>query len=166
MARPLIAALMFLLVVPLTACAQNGPYQRLDPDAYQSFVGNWKPSNQPFCAVIVSAAQWNGIMHPAPVMGTNRPFGPPGSFWSQHGVLLLARVMSAGDTDRVFRITGFRRTPQQIDLRYTYTPPPKTWSTIKWWMALAVRKPIPNEARFIENGRTVCTTHAAASSPR
>ena len=64
------------LLAPNAALPAGG-FKLLDPDAYQSFVGNWSPDTAPLCAAIGSADQWDHVLHPAATMGAHRPFAPP-----------------------------------------------------------------------------------------
>lgn len=141
-------ALLLLLVLPFT---------QLDPNAYQSFIVNWAPAASPFCAAIDSASQWNAVFHPAPVMGANRTFAPPASFWADHAVLLVARVVPAGRTSAIFRLTSVVRSGGTTTVAYAFRPPSRASSTMKWWMGVAVGRPLSPIVRFQENGRTICT---------
>jgi hypothetical protein len=132
-------------------------YSLLDPSAYQSFVANWKPANKPLCAVIQSQADWAAVFRPAPVMGTNRPFGPPAELWSDGAVLMLARVVDAGDTANVFHLIGIHRDKDVIDVDVSFHRTPAASSRIKWWLGVTVSKTLPPMVRFREDGRVICT---------
>lgn len=90
--RPISTILTFALAAGITVpgLARELSYKVLDPNAYQSFVANWTPRSTPLCAAMQSQADWDAIFHPAPVLGTNRPFGPPSELWSGAGVLMVA----------------------------------------------------------------------------
>ncbi|HEY9084652.1 MAG TPA: hypothetical protein VIN40_01720 [Candidatus Tyrphobacter sp.] len=133
----------------------------IDPGQYQSFVGNWTPPDKPLCAAIGSAAQWNQIFHPAPVMGAHRPFSPPDSFWAQHAILLVARVVDAGDTSHVFHVNAVARGGNVATLDYAFKPTPRSSSSIKWWTGVAIARPLPATVRYRENGQIVCSLDLA-----
>lgn len=156
--RPMSKILIMLLLVGSSApgLAQEPSYTVLDPKAYQSFVANWTPSNKPLCAAIQSQADWDAVFHPAPVMGANRPFGPPAEFWNDRAVLVLARVIDSGDTAKVFQLTGVHRDENVVEVDYSFRLTPPASSQIKWWLGVAAAKPLPPTVRFKEDGRLVC----------
>ncbi|HEY5210859.1 MAG TPA: hypothetical protein VIJ42_15580 [Stellaceae bacterium] len=151
----LIAVMLCLAGIP--AAARDVRFQQLDPHRYQSFVANWTPEDRPFCAVLRSAADWNRVLKPAPTMGGTRPFAPPAAFWRKHAILLLARILGAGDTATVFQVERVARDPGALRLDYRFAPTPPASSTMKWYLAVAVAKPLPPVARFREDGKIVCT---------
>lgn len=120
--KPISKILIMLLLAGTSApgLAQEPSYTVLDPKAYQSFVANWTPSNKPLCAAIQSQADWDAVFHPAPVMGANRPFGPPAEFWNDRAVLVLAKVIDNGDTAKVFQLTGVHRDEKIIEVDYSF----------------------------------------------
>jgi hypothetical protein len=154
---PGVFAVLLAMTVAAPAAAQEPASVRLDPGAFQSFVRNWTPSSRPLCAAIRSQAEWDMIMSPAATMGSSKPFGPPADFWSRSAVLLVARVVDAGDMAQVFRLQRVRRAAGTIDVEYSFTPPPKASSTMKWWLGMEVGKPLAATIRFVEGGRVVCT---------
>jgi hypothetical protein len=158
----LFVALACLLMSALAAGARA---QLLDPDAYQSFVGNWSPKAAPLCTAMENAGEWESVLHPAPVMGGNKAFEPPSALWNHHAVLLLARVVNAGDTAHVFRLLRVTRTRGAIEMSVTFAPTPPASSTMKWYMALAVAKPLPPRIRIRENGAVICTLAPGATLP-
>ena len=161
---------VFAILLPLTvaapAAAQEPAYVQLNPDAFQSFVRNWSPPSRPLCAAIRSQADWDMIMSPAATMGSSKPFGPPAAFWTRNAVLLVARVVDAGDTAQVFRLDRVRRAAGTIDIDYGFTPPPKASSTMKWWLGVEVEKPLAATIRFVEGGHVVCTLAPASGAWR
>jgi hypothetical protein len=82
------------------------PYETIGPHDFQIFVMPWSPRSEPHCVAIRSAEQWTRTFHPALVMGGNRRFAPPPSFWRDHIVLLIARAMPMGDVDAAIRVEG------------------------------------------------------------
>ena len=131
-------------------------HETLDPHDYQSFVGNWTPARVPLCAALRSQSDWNGVLHPAAIMGGNKPFSPPADFWNAKAVLLVSRVVDAGDTTNICRLPRLRRSHDAIELDYAFAPTPHASSTMKWYLAVAVAKPLPSTIRFREGGRTLC----------
>ena len=139
---------------------------RLDPGALQSFVRNWEPASRPLCAALQSAADWNAVMAPAPVMGAANPFAPPDDLWARSAVLMLARVVDAGDTADIFKLRGVRQAGGRLDIGYTFTPPPKSSSRMKWWLGITVAKPLPPIIRFLEGDIVSCTLAPASGQWR
>jgi hypothetical protein len=154
------------VTVAVPAAAQEPAYVQLDPDAFQSFVRNWTPPSQPLCAAMRSQAEWDMIMSPAATMGSSKPFGPRADLWSHGAVLLVARVVDAGDMAQVFRLQRVRRAAGTIDIAYGFAPPPKASSTMKWWLGVEVEKPLPETIHFVEGGRVVCTLAPASGAWR
>ena len=153
--RVTLALLLISAAVP--ARAREARYERLDPNSYQSFVGNWTPETSPLCAVIRSNAEWDRVFQPAFVMGHNRPFSPPPGFWKTKAVLVVARVISSGDLSEVFHVRHLQRTANTIELDYTFKSTPSASSSMKWYLALAITKHLPQIVRFTENNHPICT---------
>jgi hypothetical protein len=155
-ARTLVSAVLagFLGLGQLPAAAST--YQTIDPGSLQSFVGDWSPDDKPLCAALRSQADWDKIFHPAPVMGRNAPFSPPGLDWSKSGVLVVARVINAGDAKNVFHLTTVKSSPKAIELDYRFTPTPAASSTMKGYLAVIAPGPLASTIQFKENGKTVC----------
>jgi hypothetical protein len=152
-----VLAIVAALAAVTGASGQAPPYAVLDPDSFQSFIANWTPATQPLCAVLQSQADWDKVMHPAPVMGGNKPFAPPAEFWARNAVLLIARVVGSGDMAKVFTLQGVRSTADAIEVGYAFASPPPASAQVKWWLGVRVAKPLPATARFVENGHVVCT---------
>jgi hypothetical protein len=150
-----------LTIVPLILALL--PFTVVQPDQYQSFVVNWSPANKPFCVAIRSEREWSRVFHPAPVMGSHPPFAPPSAFWTQHALLVVARVINTADASQVFHIDSVTRDERVVEIRYTFRPTPPAPSTMKWWIGAAVAKPLPPMVRFRENGRMVCSVRWARS---
>jgi hypothetical protein len=159
-------AILLTMTVAAPAAAQEPAYVQLDPGAFQSFVRNWTPASKPLCAAIRSQTEWDMIMSPAATMGSSKPFGPPADFWSHSAMLLVARVVDAGDMAQVFRLQRVGRAAGTIDIAYSFAPPPKASSTMKWWLGVEVEKPLPKTIRFVEGGRVVCTLVPASGAWR
>ena len=155
-----ILALLLAMAAATPDYAQEPSYSLLDPNSFQSFVGNWTPETQPRCAVMQSQADWDKVMHPAPVMGGSKQFAPPSDMWAHDAVLLIARVIPAGETASVFKLAGVRHAGGRLDVDYAFAPPPSSSSTIKWWLGVKIVKPLPPVIRFVETGRVVCTVSA------
>ena len=158
--RALVIALLALIgcAAPQNAAPQTGADQAftlLNPRDYHAFVGNWTPSDQPLCRVIRSGTEWRNNLHPAAVMGNN-VFGPPETLFTDHVVLMLAREMPSGDTAGVFIVMSVTRGANETVVDYDYTPPPASTSTMKWYFAAVVDKPVKGPVRFSEHGHTVC----------
>lgn len=155
-----ILALLLAMTAAIPGRAQEPSYSLLDPNSFQSFVASWTPETLPRCAVMQSQADWDKLMHPAPVMGGSKRFAPPPDMWAHDAVLLIARVIPAGDTASVFKLAGVRRASGGLDVDYAFAPPPSSSSTIKWWLGVRIAKPLlaplPAVIRFVENGRVVC----------
>lgn len=149
--------------LPVRAAASaTGDVRQLDPADYQSFVRNWVPETVPLCAAIASADAWDHVLHPAPTMGRTRPFAPASAFWNDHAILLLAKVVNAGDVSHVFRLVGVERTRDAIEVNYGFRPTPPASSTMKWYFAIAVAKPLPALVRFRQEGKIVCALNTGA----
>jgi hypothetical protein len=160
MLRALLYLGALLMIAPAVG-AEDVPFAQLDPSAYQSFVANWTTEDRPLCAVMESQADWDKTMRPAPTMGRTKPFAPPAGFWRNKAVLFVARVINAGDTSRVFRVADVQRHRRSLALDYQFTPTgPASWQ-MKWYLAIAVSKPLPALVRFRENGEIVCRVRIA-----
>lgn len=160
----------FILVAAMgsllgAAAAKPVPYTLVQPAQYQSFVANWTPENRPLYAAIESAAQWNRIFRPAAVMGAHAPFAPPTSFWQKHALLAIARVVNAGDTSHVFHVESVTIGGDAMRVRYRFTPTPTAASTMKWWIGIAVDKPLPKAVGFVENGRIAQIVQVDEAAP-
>ena len=120
------AAATLMLAWPAAAST----YRTVDPNSVQSFVGHWSPADRPLCAALRSQADWDKVFHPAPVMGANKPFSPPGLDWSKDGVLVIAQAVNAGDTKSVFRLGAVKSAPGSTEVDYRFKPNPPASSTL------------------------------------
>jgi hypothetical protein len=158
---------LLLTLIAATACgAQDVAHARLDPGAFQSFVRNWEPPSRPLCAALQSAKDWDAVMAPAPVMDASKPFAPSDDLWARNAVLLLVRVVDAGDTAKIFELRSVRQTGGRLDINYSFTPPPKASSTMKWWLGITVAKPLPPTIRFLMGDSVTCTLAPASGKWR
>lgn len=155
-----ILALSLAIAAATPGRTQEPPYSLLDPNSFQSFVANWTPETLPRCAVMQSQADWDKVMHPAPVVGGSKQFAPPPDMWAHDAVLMIARVIPAGETASVFKLAGVRHADGRLDVDYAFAPPPGSSFTIKWWLGVKIAKPLPAVIRFVENGRVVCIVSA------
>ncbi len=156
---------MLAVTAAVSANGAEQPYERLDPAAYQSFVANWQPADGPFCAVIRTATDWDRVLKPAPTMGRTRPFAPPPEFWHFKAVLLVAHVIGAGDASDVFQVVRLSLGTGGLELDYRFIPTPPATSTMKWYLAVALPKPLPLVVRFMENRRLICTLRTRDIAP-
>jgi hypothetical protein len=140
---------------PQTAPNANVPFTLLNPGDYHAFIAN-PQQRWPLCQAVRSASEWSMRLHPAAVMGAN-VFGPPATLFDQHVVLLVARTMPSGATEHVFTVNSVTRTPDgKITVDYTYAPPPPGTSTMNYYFAVVVAKPVDSLVQFRENGQVVC----------
>ncbi len=72
-------------------------------------------------------------------------------------MLVLAKVIASGDTAKVFQLTGVHRDEKIIEVDYSFRLTPPASSRIKYWLGVAVAKPLPPTARFKEDGRLICS---------
>ena len=136
----------------------------LNPNEYQSFVGNWTPEDRPLCAALQSAGDWDKVMHPAATMNSHA-FAPPAEVWQGHAVLLLARVVNAGDTSHVFSVSKLSTEQNALVVDYAFASTPAASSTEKYYFALEVAKPLAATIRFREGGNVVCEVAPGGVSP-
>jgi hypothetical protein len=160
MMQRLILALTLALAAASPALAAPVSFTEVSPDSYQSFVGNWTPATRPLCAMISSSADWNKVMHPAPVMGGGKPFSPDAGFWASQMLLLVARVVPA-DGEGAFTSPAVDLAGAALTVSYAFTPPAPASSTIKAYLALAVPRSAATLVAFRENGRVVCSLRPA-----
>ena len=78
-------------------------------------------------------------------------------------MLLLARIVNSGDASHVFRVNRVERSLHAIDVDYTFTPTPAATSTMKWYLAIEVAKPLPRTLRFREAGQVTCEISAPSA---
>ena len=138
-------------------------YQVFTQDDFQSFVGNWR-GGAPLCAAIRSQADWDRVMHPAPVMGRpSRPFAPPADFWRTHAGFLLARVAGDGGAPPAsLSATDVRNSngTLRIETRFTQTAPASY--RIKTMILVVAPLPAPRNAVFHDADGTICVIGARA----
>ena len=154
-------AVLLALGCGATARAAEAWYMRLDPHVYENYVADWSPADAPLCAVIRSRAEWNRILRAEPNTSLINTYSLPAAFARGDAVLLVAREINFGQTSAVFRPTDVERTPNAMEVDYRFKPTPPANTTISWYMALEVAKPLPPTVRFVENGREVCTLRPA-----
>jgi hypothetical protein len=100
---------------------ERGP-ALLASEAFQSFVKNWQPASRPLCATLLSQADWDKVLHPAPTMGSSGPYAPPPATWNDSAVLLVARVVYAGNTAKVFRLSRTAKRGDALEVDYRFRP--------------------------------------------
>jgi hypothetical protein len=145
--------------------ASEQSFEQLDPNAYQSFVANWEPDLGPLCAIIRTQADWDRVLKPAPTMDRKRPFSPPPEFWKFKAILLVAHVIDSGDTSNVFHAEKLVRDKGVLWLDYRFAPTQSASSRMKWYLAVAVVKPLPRIVHLLENRRHICTLRSRAMVP-
>ena len=138
-------------------------YCTLNPSDYQNFVKNWDDTKQPVLyAVVRSIDQWNGIFHPAPVMGGNRRFAPDADMFATNEILIVARVMPATESADTFRVEQVSTNAAGLVLNYRYTPTPNAVSyTVKNYLGVIVPTFGHSTVAFVENGKQIGTLDAA-----
>lgn len=162
---------LFALAMTLVSCVSEVPskapqaekkpgvaWVRLWPSDFQSFVGNWDIEAHPvLVANPRNPSEFGALFHPAPVMGSKRPFAPEPSFWESHQVLVAARVMDAPkDPDKVFSVESLSENGAELTLKYLYARPDSTASfTIGYYLALAIPRKDYSRILFVENGEAV-----------
>lgn len=139
------------------------PVKPLLSDSYQSFLMNWDEKKKPVqCALIRSPAEWEQYMHPAPVMGGNKKFGPSNHFYETRQLLLVGRVIKAPDAaERPHVFTPLSTTMRAgvLQTNYLFREPKSNASySIKEVMLLAIPKErfTTGTVRFVENDKAVC----------
>lgn len=145
-----------LLLAALAASPAAAAPHTLDPNAYQSFIVNWTPDSAPLCAALRDSGDWDKLMHPAPLMGGNKPFGPDKEFWGHHSVLVFARVVPMGDATKVFTVDSLSTAAGTVTVKLATALPAPASSNMKAWLGIVVVKPLPARIRFVENGKPVC----------
>ncbi len=129
--------------------------------AFQSFVGNWDDQRQPvLCAILTDSKQWDQVVHPAPVMGSRKPYGPEAAFYGKSMILLVSRVVPALGGLKAGTVTLGGGT---LTFAYTYTPRSRAGSgTYKDALAIAIPSGTKfDTAVFTENGREAGRLNAA-----
>lgn len=164
MTRPLALAggVMTALVVAVAAvvAAAGEPVAHTTVSAgdYASFLVNWDDAAAPvFLAAIRTPQEYAAVFHPAPVMGTRRPFAPPAEFYADAMLLVVARVIAAPAADETpLAVESLAAEGEDLVLRYRFTPP-TTAGTFTVKEVLLVRVPTRpvDRVRFIENGEPV-----------
>jgi hypothetical protein len=159
----IVAAIVGVTLLGATAQADTSlPAKTLNPNDYQSFVVNWSPDAKPLCAVMLSQADWDKVMHPAPVMGGAKPFSPVNFDWNKDEILLIARVINGGgDNSKVFSLTGVTTSAKGLNLAYGFKPTPAASYTIKGSMLVVVPRAAKSPVRFVENGKATCALDPA-----
>lgn len=159
LARYLMAcSLSASLCIASLACYAAERVTQLAPGDYQVFLTKWTPGSTPLCAVIQNEAQWSRVLHPAPVMSDNQRFEPAAKFWKGHAVLLLGRsVFGAKNNEHIFRLDGVTRSHGTMAFSVHFAAPQPSSYKIGWFIAVAVKKPLPAQITFVENGIVVCT---------
>ena len=133
-------------------------YTRIDVGEYQSFLKNWDDKKHPvLCALIQTPAHYEALFHPAPVMGTKRPFAPDAALYINEQILLVARVMPASENmDGVFEVERISVVEQQLALHYRFNEP-QTNATflVKHYLAVRIPRHDYEKVIFVENGEKV-----------
>lgn len=133
------------------------PFEDLQAaDSFQSFVQNWDDAKTPvLCALIRNVKDWDSVMHPAPVGGGNKPFGPKEGFYDSKQILLVARVVAGEGLLKPAQVTLGE--DGVLTFAYTLASPVKKLSyTMKWPLAVSIPKDTKfKTVVFVENGKEV-----------
>ncbi len=125
---------------------------------YRVFLKNWDETKNPVLyAMISTPAQFNELFHPAPIMGSIRPYSPDRSFYSKENILVVGRVVLYPDNvDKVFDIDRITEGNSELSLYYRYN---ERSSDAKWkgkiCLAIRIPKRPYKKVHFFENGRKV-----------
>lgn len=134
------------------------PYKIMQMSDYQVFLKNWdETNNSVLYAMISTPAQFNELFHPAPIMGSSRPFSPDKSLYSKEKILVVGRVvLYPENVDKVFDVDRITERNSELSLHYRYNKP-SSYAKWKGKICLAIRIPIRSykKVHFFENGRKV-----------
>lgn len=155
----LIACLSGLL---LAGCDQSGSssrpfsYEREGPFPYLNFVANWEHGvSSAQYACLRSKAEYDRIYHPAGVMFTDKPYGPPESFFSDRQMLVVCRTSPANSSGTLFTLQDVREAAGEITVTYAYAGRTDLTGGLKDTLNVHVPKRDYARVRFVENGRLV-----------
>lgn len=134
-------------------------YQRIYSRDYQNFIKNWDDENYPVLyALIETSTQYDEIFHPAPVMGTNKPFSLDPEIYKQKELLLVARVtapLSKAQEDKTFIIENIFINNSELSLLYRFNEPEPDSSLSKESLAILIPKGDYKKVSIFENGKKV-----------
>lgn len=143
------------------ASADERAAKLFDLEAYQGFVAGWTPATWPFCAILRSAADWSAVVHPAAVMGSQKPFAPPADLWSRRAVLIVARTTYAPTDGPALAIESLHETASAVDVDTRFAAPPPSSYRVKQAVAVELAKPLPARILVRDHGAVVCTLKPA-----
>ena len=151
----------FLAGTVHAAFADDRALRLFDIGAYAVFVANWTPATKPFCAILRSEADWGAVLHPAAVMGSQRPFTPPAGFWTNNAVLVVARTAFASTGAPAPIVEGLREAANVLEIDTRFSAPPPSSFMVKQATALQLAKPLPPTIVVRDHGAVVCTLKPA-----
>lgn len=154
----------FFVAPPLLAADDNAasganvPFRRIGVDEFQNFVKNWDTASAPVLhALIDSAARYDLVFNPAPVIGAKRPFAPDPTIYAKEMIVMIAREMRAPqDMAKPFQVETLRRRGDELEFRYRYVDPQSDATfDVKNMLALVIPKHPYRQVVFIENGKEI-----------
>lgn len=140
------------------ASGANVPFRRIGVDEFQNFVKNWDTASAPVLhALIDSAADYDLVFNPAPVIGGKRPFAPDPTIYAKEMIVMIAREMRAPqDMAKPFQVETLRRSGDHLEFRYRYVDPQSDATfDVKNMLALVIPKHPYRQVVFIENGKEI-----------
>lgn len=141
-----------------SASGANVPFRRIGIDEFQNFVKNWDTASTPVLhALIDSAAHYDLVFNPAPVIGGKRPFAPDPAIYAKEMIVMIAREMRAPqDMAKPFQVESLRRRGDELEFRYRYVDPQSDATfDVKNMLALVIPKHPYRLVVFIENGKEI-----------
>lgn len=142
------------------ASAAEVAHQVLRPGDFQSFVKNWD-GDEPMCARIASAADWDRYFGAAAVGGPpSKPFEPPADLWRTHTGYLLARVANnAPDINSLLTVQSVTRAGGATNIDTAFNQGDGSFQ-VTTYVLVAVEKPGAGTVTFTDRGRPVCSLPA------
>ena len=145
-------------VSPLMAAEQLVAYIRISTNQYQNFIKNWDDKNHPLLvACIDTAAHYDAVFHPAPVIGGKKAFAPDATLYEKEQILIIARVMKNPENmDKVFVVKEVSANLNQLTILYQYDEPKNdATSQVKNFLALQIPKISYAKVTIYENDKMV-----------
>ena len=142
----------------VSASGANVPFRRIGVDEFQNFVKNWDTAASPVLhALIDSAAHYDLVFNPAPVIGAKRPFAPDPAIYAKEMIVMIAREMRAPqDMAKPFQVETLRRRGDDLEFRYRNVDPQSDATIdVKNMLALVIPKHPYRQVVFVENGKEI-----------
>lgn len=153
----LAAALVLLFASHLARSAESRPlpFRQLNKEDYHCFVQNWPDAAGLWrVACLRSPAEWERVMHAAPVMWNKKLYAPPAAEYAREQLVIISRI--TGPEGRL-PVTRVEQQDDVVVIHLESQPGAEASFTIKQWIGLWLPKATYRRIDVIDHQSTIAS---------